>query len=248
LHSRHEWRIIPQIMMVRTILDKHLKPRNKFIYGFADLTGLLLPKFGNHTYGISIAKKLSDRIVDGIKDSPTLEYYHHYRQVNDDLFNITLNITNELNLAGIPALNIVPTISTSEMDSVYLESLRTDLSHKMVATQAGLGWIGKTALFISKKFGPRLRLVTILTSFPLKPESDPITKSRCGSCTLCVNACPAIAANGKLWNSSVDRDEFFDASKCRNQCKIFGQQLQMDIRICGICIAVCPIAGQNATL
>ena len=31
-----------------------------------------------------------------------------------------------------------------------LPNLRYDISHKMVATRAGLGWIGKTDLFVSK--------------------------------------------------------------------------------------------------
>jgi epoxyqueuosine reductase QueG len=33
---------------------------------------------------------------------------------------------------------------------------------------AGLGWIGKSCSLISPHFGPRLRLVTVLTNAPLK--------------------------------------------------------------------------------
>jgi epoxyqueuosine reductase QueG len=118
----------------------------------------------------------------------------------------------------------------------------------MVATRAGLGWIGKTDLFISKEFGPRLRLVSILLKTPVKSESNPVNISRCGYCNICVDICPAKAANGKLWDITVDREEFFDPWKCRNQCVEFGiTRLGIDARICGICVAVCPVGREKTS-
>ena len=38
--------------------------------------------FGDCSYGISIAVKLSDAIIDEITDAPTHTYFHHYRTVN----------------------------------------------------------------------------------------------------------------------------------------------------------------------
>jgi epoxyqueuosine reductase QueG len=112
----------------------------------------------------------------------------------------------------------------------------------MVATRAGLGWIGKTDLFISREFGPRLRLVSILLKTPVKPKLKPVDMSRCGNCSICVDICPAKAANGKLWDITVDREVFYDPWKCRNQCAEFGMnRLGLDVRICGICVAACPI-------
>ena len=228
---------------ISTILKKHLQPKDEFIYGFADLTGLIDEKFGDYTCGISIGKRLDDRIVDNVVTGPTLEYFSHYRAMNEELSRISNLVSTDMKTAGISTINISPSVTTEELNTTYNATLRTDLSHKMVATRAGLGWIGKTALFISKKFGPRLRLVTILTSHPLPLSKKPIETSRCSTCELCVEACPTDAANGKLWNTSIDRDEFFDAQKCRQQCKEFGDQFKQDIRICGICIAVCPIGN-----
>jgi epoxyqueuosine reductase QueG len=115
----------------------------------------------------------------------------------------------------------------------------------MVATRAGLGWIGKTDLFISMEFGPRLRLVSILLKSPVESKISPVNTSRCGKCSICVETCPANAANGKLWDITVDREEFFDAFKCRKQCAEFGRsRLGIDARICGICVAACPV-GQK---
>lgn len=233
--------------IIEEIVRKHILPAENYIWGFANLTGLLQNKFKGFDYGISIGRKLDYRIVDKIIKGPTREYYSHYRQINKDLDLLTKSISEDLNKYNIETLNIDTTVSTSELDTVYFNTLRTDLSHKMVATRAGLGWIGKTDLFISKKFGPRLRLVSILLKTPLVHLSNPVDKSHCGKCSICVDNCPAKAANGILWNKTVDRNEFFDAFKCRNQCTEFGRtRLGMDARICGICVASCPI-GQNGT-
>jgi epoxyqueuosine reductase len=229
------------------LVRRFLIPAENYIYGFADLTGLLDKKFTGFNYGISIGKKLDSTIVDQVINGPTIEYYDHYKQANTDLAAIATDIAEELNRNEIETFNISPTVSTAELDSIYYKTLRTDLSHKMVATRAGLGWIGKTDLFISKKFGPRLRLVSILIKAEVKSKSKPVDISRCGNCSLCVDKCPAKAANGKLWDITTEREDFFDAFKCRNQCAEFGKtRLGIDARICGICVSVCPI-GQGST-
>ena len=235
------------IKIINNILKEHLLPAENYIFGFADLTGLLQNKFIGFNYGISIGRKLDYKIVDKVNNGPTPEYYSHYRQINKDLSLLTKKISDDLNKNDIETLKIDPTVSTSELDSVYFNTLRTDLSHKMVATRAGLGWIGKTDLFISREFGPRLRLVSILLKTPVKPKLKPVDMSRCGNCSICVDICPAKAANGKLWDITVDREVFYDPWKCRNQCAEFGRnRLGLDVRICGICVAACPIGQKNA--
>jgi epoxyqueuosine reductase len=228
--------------MVEEILKSYLIPSKDYIYGFANLTGLLNKKFEGFNYGISIGRKLDDDIVNKIIEGPTLEYYSHYRQINIDLAALTNRISADLNRNDIETFNIEPTVSTAELDTIYLKTLRTDFSHKMVATRAGLGWIGKTDLFISKEIGPRLRLVSILLKRPVKSKTKQIDKSRCGTCTICVDFCPAKAANGKLWDITVERETFYDAFKCRTQCAEFGRiKLGKDARVCGMCVAACPI-------
>jgi epoxyqueuosine reductase len=227
------------------IIKRHLIPAENYTYGFADLTGLLDKKFEGFSYGISIGRKLDNSIVDKIIDGPTKEYYFHYRKINEELKAVSDKISAELNEHNIESINIPPTVSTGELDTIYFKTLRTDLSHKMVATRAGLGWIGKTDLLITKIFGPRLRLTSILVKDQLIPESRPMNLSRCGTCNICVEICPAKAATGKLWDITVEREEFFDAYKCRNQCTEFGRvRLSVDARVCGMCVAACPI-GQD---
>ncbi len=223
-----------------------MTPSDRYIYGFADLSGLLDKKFDGFSYGISIGRKLDVNIIDGIKDAPTLEYLHHYDEINKQLKVASEQIACDLQKFGISALVIVP---TNPVNYQYTSTLRYEISHKMVATRAGLGWIGKTDLFISKEFGARLRFVSILIDKEINPEEKPIHKSKCGKCTICVKKCPAKAATGQLWDINTDRDVFFDAFKCREKCsELAGVHLKVDRRICGICVAVCPIGrmkGQN---
>jgi epoxyqueuosine reductase len=237
------------MQIIDEIIKRHLIPEEDFIYGFADLTGLLDPEFDGYNSGVIIGRRLNNEIVDRIIEGPTREYYTHYRQTNIELGELTVRISEDLNINGIESINIEPTVSISDIDSKYSGMLRTNISHKMVATRAGLGWIGKTDLFISKECGPRLRLVSILLKTPLLPKFTPIDKSRCGTCNICVDICPAHAANGKLWDINVKRDEFFDAWKCRKQCAEFGRtRLGMDARVCGICVAACPIGQKTGKI
>jgi epoxyqueuosine reductase QueG len=227
--------------LVQQKIEKHLIPADEFIYGFADLKNIIDSSFGDFTYGISIGKRLDNGIVNGIMSGPTKAYYLHYREINEELACLTEEISKELKENGIDTIRLDPTVTTSELDTVYADNLTVPVSHKMVATRAGLGWIGKSDLFISKAFGPRIRLVSILTNTPLENDTEPIEKSRCGSCKICMDRCPADAINGKLWNIAVKREEFFDPFKCRAKCKEFGEKyLGMDVRVCGICVAVCP--------
>jgi len=229
--------------MINSIIKQNLKPANQYIWGFADLKGLLNGKFKGYNYGISIGKRLDDRIVDEIKNGPTIEYFNHYKKTNSELAEITGKIQSDLKKKGIDSLPVSPTISKGDeaYNDEYLRTLKVDLSHKMVATRAGLGWIGKTDLFVSRAFGPRLRLVSILLRQDPGISSVPVNESECGECKVCVVKCPAGAANGKLWNTGINREEFFDPHKCREKCaELALQKLKVDERICGLCVSVCP--------
>jgi epoxyqueuosine reductase len=233
--------------MISDIIKRNLRPPSDFIFGFADLNGLIDKKFNGFSYGISIGKKLDDRIIDKITDGPTIEYYNYYNRVNRELADLTRRIESDLIESGIESKSIEPTVSHAEEKfKDYLTTLTVDISHKLVATRAGLGWIGKTDLFVSVKFGPRLRLVSMLLKEHPGRLALPINESRCGGCTICVEKCPAQAASGKLWDTSLHRDQFFDAQKCRRKCaELAKQRLNVDERICGMCVAVCPLGNKN---
>ena len=103
------------------------------------------------------------------------------------------------------------------------------LSHKKIGYLAGVGWIGRNNLLVSKEYGSQFRLSTILTNMPLKMD-EPL-KENCGSCRMCVVLCPAQAIKEEV--------KEFDHLKCYAQIKEFQKQKLVDQNICGICINNC---------
>lgn len=225
--------------MIEEIIREVVPDNGKYLYGFADLRGLLSDRFKDHDYGIVIGKKLDDWVVDSIIEGPNQSYYELYMETNDALSGLVQRISRVLEPAGISSIPVEPTIPDEQLDG---EKLIYEFSHKMAATRAGLGWIGKTALLVSKAFGPRLRLATVLIDRTPENPGPAINSSRCGECSLCVKLCPAKAANGLLWEVGLEREVFFNPFRCREMCLELSQKrIGRKVSICGICISVCPV-------
>jgi epoxyqueuosine reductase len=223
-------------------------PQNgEWIFGFADLTGRLPAGLASCPFAVSLGRRLDDGVVDGIAGlGPTEAYYRQYIEVNQALNDLTAEIARALALAGIPAIPIPATLSDEDLSAEYHRTLTPDFSHKMAATCAGLGWIGKTALLVTEAFGPRLRLATVLVSQPLPRLAEPVVESKCGRCILCVERCPAQAATGELWCVGDPREKLLDAFKCRTACRqITARNLGRDESLCGICLEVCPVGKKR---
>lgn len=174
--------------------------------------------------GISLAVRLSDKIIDSIEDRPTKLYYYHYRQVNYFLDRLALGVTQFIQNRGWSGLPI-PSSQTIDW-----EKQKGHLSHKEVAQQAGLGWIGRNNLLVNPDFGSRIRLVTVLTDFPLlcdKPIED-----ECGNCRDCLGVCPVGAIR--------ERAEDFDRVACCRKLDEFRKVCNIGHHICGICVKACP--------
>jgi epoxyqueuosine reductase QueG len=215
---------------------------DQHIVGLADLRGLLEAPYEKYRYALVIAKKLNDNVLDSIRNGPNLEYFSLYNDTNSYLSDLVIKISNELRAINVDSMAIKPTMSDQELSNDYQKTLRTNFSHKMAGTRAGIGWIGKTDLLVTKEFGPRVRLATVLTKTPIGKCGTPINKSRCGKCSECIDSCSAKAGNGLLWDVTVDRDQFYDPFKCREYCKkISKQNINKDISLCGICVSVCPV-------
>ncbi len=63
---------------------------------------------------------------------------------------------------------------------------------RLAAVAAGLGEIGYSKLLLTPEFGPRQRVIALLTDAPLEP--DPLFSGKlCDRCMLCVKNCPGKA-------------------------------------------------------
>jgi epoxyqueuosine reductase len=234
---------------IETLVRKQVGERD-FLVGFSDLLGLVEGPYAHLPFGVTVALRLDDGIVDGIVDGPTEEYLRHYQDTNRALDRITAAVVELLRSKGASAEAVPATIyqKPADPEDPYYRELAGPFPHKTAATRAGLGWIGKTALFISDRFGPRVRLATVLTDHPLETGA-PCEMSLCGDCDVCVEACPAQAATGEEWFPGSGRAHLLNAQKCRRTCVRLGERLAggQGAPVCGLCVAVCPVGAEFRT-
>jgi epoxyqueuosine reductase QueG len=187
---------------------------------FLHLSRQLIDSFES---GISMAVRLSDAVLDEVEDRPTQLYFHHYRQANFHLDRIAFRLVNFIQEEGCRALPI----PASQI--IDWERQKGHLSHKMVAQEAGLGWIGRNNLLVNPTCGARIRLVTVLTDLPLKHDQP--VKDGCRECKKCLSVCPAGAIK--------ERQEEFEHLKCFEQLRLFRKRDHIGQYICGVCVKAC---------
>lgn len=111
------------------------------------------------------------------------------------------------------------------------------LLERSMATQAGLGWVGKNTCLINKKIGSFFFLGEILTDLDL--DVDLKALDHCGKCTRCLDACPTQALQAY----------HLDASRCIAYLTIehrgeinseLASKMGHHVVGCDICQDVCP--------
>lgn len=212
-------------------LKKILLENGASLAGFADLGSVTQ---GDMKTGVSVAVAIPPDVIRSIENGPTMEYYQAYHSINALLNHIVTVGAQYITQRGYRAF-------AQTTDAVVeSEDYRTALPHKTVATRAGLGWIGKCALLVTKEYGSAVRLSSLVTDAPLECAA-PVNDSLCGNCMACANACPGKAVTGNLWNVNMNRDEFFHPLDCRKAARErAAKQIQKEITLCGKCIQVCP--------
>ncbi|MBI4721743.1 MAG: epoxyqueuosine reductase [Candidatus Stahlbacteria bacterium] len=173
-------------------------------------------------YAISLGIRLSDTVLSTIEEGPSLIYKHHYKTVNWILDQTAEQIANLLQSAGYSSL----AIPASQV--VDWKHQGGHFSHRVVARECGLGWIGKSGLLVHHQYGARVRYATVLTDFPLSEDRSQET-GECGSCQKCIDACPA----GAISEAGYERE------KCVAKLKQFAGMRGIGVSICGICVKVC---------
>ncbi|MBR7163715.1 MAG: epoxyqueuosine reductase [Clostridia bacterium] len=192
------------------------------------------PEYSALTNAVSIVVHLSDAVIDTVENGPTHTYFHHYRTVNAFLDRLALSAGLLLEKAGGKYVCVPASQSTQGFSGLF--------SHKQAAVRAGLGTIGKSALFLSNRFGPRVRLATVLTDLDLSAGFRPMSdKNPCKTCSICTKACPAMAISGKTFEEAGNH--ILDRAACSTHMKQAYQKIGRGA-VCGICVSVCPV-GKN---
>lgn len=211
--------------------------------GFSDLSALPKEMTLGYSRGITLFVPLAKGILSEMSSRPTITYFAHYRAVNRLIDALSLRISLKLESLGYTAFAIPASQSLPE----HCGSFKSKFSHKTAAVLSGKGFIGKSALFIHRRFGPAVRMGTVLTDAPIEAptiaERD-LPVSHCGECRECANHCPALAIEGRNWEYGMPREMLYDARACSDHMKNAYQDIGRG-SVCGLCIVHCPFYKRN---
>ena len=111
---------------------------------------------------------------------------------------------------------------------------------KAWAVRAGLGWLGKHTNVITPEFGSWVFIGELLLNLELEPDHERV-EDHCGTCTLCIDACPTQA---------ITEPYVVDSNKCISYATIELRTPELPQAIeshlsgwlygCDICQDVCP--------
>ena len=111
---------------------------------------------------------------------------------------------------------------------------------KAWAVRAGLGWLGKHSNVITQEHGSWVFIGELLLNLDLEHDTERV-EDHCGTCTLCIDACPTVA---------ITEPYVVDSNKCISYATIelrtpeLPEQIEQNLSGwlygCDICQDVCP--------
>jgi epoxyqueuosine reductase len=114
------------------------------------------------------------------------------------------------------------------------------LMDKAWAVRAGLGWMGKHTNLITEEYGSWVFIGELLLNLELDYQDEPVA-DQCGSCTLCIDACPT---------SAIVEPYVIDSNLCISHATIESRAPELPPAValhlegwlygCDICQDVCP--------
>jgi len=119
---------------------------------------------------------------------------------------------------------------------------------KTAAVKCGLGCQGKNALLVTPSFGPRVGLISVLTTAELDVD-EPYGENLCGDCKKCLIACPTQALEpykliiNRCLTYSAESPHSTDVPEDVRELdrKLIKRPTPHSYIECSTCIDVCPI-------
>jgi epoxyqueuosine reductase len=150
--------------------------------------------------GQNITKRIDPRIlIPGAKSIIVtgLSYYTEKKQGGNGVPVISryaygINYHSVLKARLNKILAYIRTINSDVIGKAFVDS--APILEKAWGKEAGLGWPGKHSVLINKEIGSFFFLGILIVNIDLDYDK-PAEKDNCGSCRLCIDACPTGAIN-----------------------------------------------------
>lgn len=166
--------------------------------------------------------------------TPSIVYSELYNTTNRLLDDIAYKLSIAINAKGHQTI-FFPRDGYGDI-SVLVDKPEAAFSHVIAGKYAGLGTIGYNHTLITKEFGPRVRLVSVLTEAEITPDKM-LFEELCIKCELCRKCCPT---------SAFTTTEHLIADMDKTKCAVYHEKLKKDYHYpCGVCIKVCPIGNDR---
>lgn len=165
--------------------------------------------------------------------TPSIVYSELYNTTNRLLDEMAYRLAVFLHAKGYRAVSF-PRDGYGDI-SVLTERPEAAFSHVLAARYAGLGTIGFNHTLLTPEYGPRIRLVSVLTD-ALVPPDPVIEKDLCIRCKLCLKCCPTDSLTDAQPIAAMDK------RRCARYHKVLKEQYRYP---CGVCIKVCPIGADR---
>lgn len=166
-----------------------------------------------------------------IETTPSVVYSELYNTTNRMLDESAYRLANFLYQLGYKA-HFFPRDCYGDI-SVLVQKPEAAFSHVIAGKYAGLGTIGLNHTLITKEYGPRIRIVSVITDAQITPDPLP-EKENCIKCGLCMRSCPT--------QSFSESEDGVVAKMDKFKCAAYHEKLKSEFRYpCGVCVAVCPV-------
>jgi epoxyqueuosine reductase QueG len=188
------------------------------VAGFKELTEFLPEAKSIIVIGIHYPDATVERAEEPPAESPGSYGFIHYHTIRQ-LCYIAIHLSNYLKDRGYFAIPVMDITG----DAGTIASPRGELpdiwANRYAAVAAGLGELGWNGLLLTPEYGPRQRVVSIITDAPLEPSPMYNGPPLCDRCMQCVEACPVKAISSNEKTSVKIGDRIFeygirDCSRC----------------------------------
>ena len=127
------------------------------------------------------------------------EEFHHTGDRTSSVSREILRRLNQLGIRGVVVNKDFPMAMDRYPGKIW------DVSHKIMAVEAGLGHMGMNRLVLHPKYGSCVQLESILVNGVMDEYDHPLEENPCIKCNLCAAVCPT---------GAISKDQPFDFMAC----------------------------------